>query len=135
MNFFRSIILLLLVVLLSSFFFSWDWTYGDTNSIAKTWLGAGSILNGALATGLGIALFVAYSLAYTGMFFYARWARALLIGVSIVGGVSISLYGISVESGVEAMLGFFATLGDGFVIGLSYFSRHSARFNGRRINE
>ncbi|MBB6066170.1 hypothetical protein [Pseudoxanthomonas broegbernensis] len=74
-------------------------------------------------------LTVVYVCAYLGMILYKKWARALLTTTALLGGLSIPLYGMSVQSGYEAMLGYFATLGDGMVIALSFFSELRLKFS------
>lgn len=80
---------------------------------------------------LGYLIAFAYLVAYLGMFFFVDWARKLFAFLLIAGSALIPIQGLSVQSGLEGMLGYLLTLGDGVVLGLSFFSTVDAKFSQR----
>lgn len=126
---YRLLLVFLLVLLLTSFFFPWSFVYDNGSIAALGWLGANALIGERAIIALSNVLTVVYTCAYIGMIFYKKWARALLTTTALLGGLAIPLYGMSVQSGYEAMLGYFATLGDGIVIALSFFSELRLKFS------
>ncbi len=103
--------------------------YGNGSIAALGWLGANSLIEKKTIIALSNGLTVVYACAYIGMIFYKKWDRALLATTALFGGLVVPLYGVSVQSGYEAMLGYFATLDDGMIIALSFFSELRLKFS------
>lgn len=125
---YRSLVVGLLIVQIVWFLFPWGVTYQNGTIAALAWFGVGSLVEPRVAIAYSTVLFFAYIGVYLGMFFYLRIARAAFVAVAVLGGLVIPVFGISVQSGYEGALGYFATLGDGLLIGLSYFSESRLRF-------
>lgn len=126
---YRLVLILLLVLLLTSFFLPWGFAYGNGSIAALGWLGVNSMIGEKAIIVSSNIIMVVYACAYLGMIFYKKWARTLLTTTAFLGGFAIPLYGMSVQSGYEAMLGYFATLGDGFIIAVSFFSELRYKFS------
>lgn len=133
-NTYRAILAALFVLLSVSYFFPWKLAYGS-DSLALTWLGASSTLSHPTIDILSTIFTVAYAASYIGLAFFFRWSRALLLILTILGGLFIALFGISVQSSYEGMLGFFSTIGDGFLIGITFFSDLRVKFSQERNEE
>lgn len=129
---YRISLIFLLSVLLISYFLPWGFAYDNNSIAALRWLGANALVSEKEIIASSKFITMAYAAAYIGMIFYKRWARMLLLAISLLGGVAISLFGMSVQSGYESMLGYFATLGDGFIIALSFFSELKSKFHKGR---
>lgn len=126
---YRLFIFSLIFLLLFSFFFPWGFFYRGGSISALYWLGEDSLVSDRSIIFVSNLLAISYFLIYLGMIFYRNWARIALVAVSLVGGIAIPLYGISVQSGFEAMIGYFITLGDGAVISISFFSSLGSKFS------
>lgn len=110
------------------FIASWDFAYHGGAEAALIWVGANALISEQAIIFISLVLTVLYFLAYIGLFFYQSWARLLLVLISLLGGFGIVLYGLSVMSGYEAVIGYFLTLGEGMIIAMAYFSSLSQRF-------
>lgn len=128
--FYRSIVLGLLVLQASWFFIPWGFAYENGAEAALSWLGANSLISHQVTIIISNIVTAIYIVTYFGLIFFQNWARNSLLLISIIGGVSISLYGLSIQSGYEAMLSYFMTLGDGVIIAISYFTSINLKFQG-----
>ena len=63
-----------------------------------------------------------------GLLFFNVWARRVYVVIVFLGGLLIPMYGMSVQSGYENALNYFMTLGDGFIICLSFFTSINQQF-------
>ncbi|UNK42110.1 hypothetical protein MNO14_14350 [Luteimonas sp. S4-F44] len=104
------------------FFFPWGLLYGENLEAAAYFDGADSAISGDWLKVISEILFVMYMLTYAGLYFFKRWARIILVSLLIFGCVLIYLSGAYVQSGYEAAFGFLLTIGDGFLVGTSFFS-------------
>ncbi len=95
---------------------------------ALLFYGADSLLDESFLNAISYGLLALYVLTYAGLYFFLRWARGIFLALALLGGLWIPVYGVAVQSGYEAMLGYFLTLGDGFLLGLAFFSKVSQRF-------
>lgn len=126
---YRILLISLLVILLFSFFFPWGFVYGVESVAAIGWLGVNALMSESAIVYFSNLITIGYATAYLGMIFYKRWARVFMVAISLLGGLAISLFGMSVQSSYESMLGYFATLGDGFIIAISFFSELKSKFS------
>jgi len=126
---YRVLLTFLLALLLISFFFPWGFAYRNGSIAALGWLGVNAMISDDSIIFSSNFLTVAYACIYLGMIFYRRWARTALVAISLLGGIAIPLFGISVQSGYEAMIGYFMTLGDGFIMAISFFSDPREKFS------
>lgn len=118
----------LLILRLTWFFAPWAFAYPDGTQAALAWLGVNSAINIDMIVALSSIFLLLHLISYIGIILFYRWARFSLLMICILGGMAIPLYGISVQSGYEGMLGYFLVLGDGFILALSYFSGVRTRF-------
>ncbi|TWT18313.1 hypothetical protein [Luteimonas wenzhouensis] len=126
---YRACVVALLIGQLLWFLFPWASLYGEQSVAALLFYGADSILGEQALNVASHFIFALYLVTYAGMYFFMRWARNFLLVLLLLGGLWIPVNGIAVQSGYEAMLGYFLTLGDGFLIGISFFSRVSQGFS------
>jgi len=126
---YRAALIFLLASLLISFFLPWEFAYSNGSIAALVWLGKNAMIGDKAIIFCSNFFTIAYVAAYLGMIFYKRWARMTLVAISFLGGLAIPLYGMSVQSGYEALIGYFATLGDGFIIALAFFSGLNSKFS------
>ncbi len=131
-KFYRGILVILLLLQVLWFFTPWGSFYINDSNAALYWLGMNSLIDTHSIIIISNIVTVLYLVAYLGLIFFKKWARTTFIVVSIAGGISISLYGISVQSNYEAMLSYFMSLGDGFIIAISYFTNIDTRFSGKK---
>jgi hypothetical protein len=125
---YRGVVVALLLGHLLWFFFPWGILYGEDSVAALLFYGAGSMLEERILNVASYFLFALYLAAYAGMYFFIRWARGLFLALLLLAGLWISVNGVAVQSGYEAMIGYFLTLGDGFLVAASFFSGVSQRF-------
>lgn len=128
-KYFRWIPIIQLLLLMIWFFMPWDFAYKNQADMALTWAGANALLDRETTFVLSNFLTGIYAVAYIGLFFLQRWARILFLILCIFGGFIIPVYGISVQSGIESMLGYFMSLIDGVLIAVLYFTNASKKFN------
>lgn len=125
---YRSLVLLLLVLQLVWFFFPWGLGYDSESVSAMYWIGHDSIVSARVATILSYVFGFVYVAACVGLIYFIRLARFAYLVALVLGGAVVLLCGISVQSAYEASLGYFLTLGDGFVLALSYFTSINRNF-------
>lgn len=125
---YRTIVVFLVLLQLVWFFTPWGFAYQNGADSALYWLGFNGVLSSKFVIKLSVGMTLLYLFAYAGVFFFQNWARSLLLGLSCVGGLLIPFYGISVQSGLEAMLGFFVSVSEGAVLGIVYFSEIRKKF-------
>jgi hypothetical protein len=128
---YRLVVMFQLILLVLSYFFPWGFAYGNGSDEALQWKGVNSLINLDAIIIYSILISILYAICYVGLLLFQRWARVLLVFISIFGGVAIFFQGISVASNYEGMIGFYASLADGFIIALSFFSEIKQRFNKR----
>lgn len=127
---YRVIIVLQVLIQLAWFYIPWGFAYSNGADSALLWLGKNAYISDQIIIIISNSVTALYLGAYLGLFFFQGWARHLLLLISLFGGLSIVLYGLSIQSSYESMLGYFMTLGDGFIIALAYFSSLSSKFKG-----
>jgi len=66
-------------------------------------------------------------LASLGLFMFLAWGRWLFLAATVVAIASIFFAGISVASPLDGLVGFVATLVDGAILGLAFFSPIAAQ--------
>lgn len=125
---YRTCVVVLLLGQVLWFLFPWGSLYSERSVAALLFHGADSMLGEHALNVASYFILVLYLMAYAGMYFFMRWARWFLLALLLLGGLWIPVYGVAVQSGYEAMLGYFLTLGDGFLVGISFFSGVSQRF-------
>ena len=131
MVFYRSTILAVLSMQILWFFVPWGFAYDENSLVTLTYLGSNAFVETGVIIWTSNILTIGYIFSYTGMFFFKSWARRLFLSIALIGGIGILLYGLSIASAPEAMLGYFITLGDGFIIALAYFTPNSKKFGDR----
>lgn len=82
---------------------------------------------------LSVLFSAMYAVIYLGLLFFRAWARIALSVLTVSVGLSLPLFGLSVQSGYEGMIGYFMVLGDGFVVALSFFSALSLKFKKEQV--
>lgn len=125
---YRACVVALLLGQLLWFLFPWESLYGEQSVAALLFYGADSMLGERALNVISYSIFALYLMAYAGMYFFMRWARRFLLALLLLGGLWIPVNGVAIQSGYEAMLGYFLTLGDGCLVGISFFSGVSQRF-------
>lgn len=125
---YRGVISLLFLLQFSWVFFPWGFPDFLCSRHEVDWAGAGLFSNERFVIFASLGFAALYFITYVGLYFFQAWARMLLLIGCVVGGFTIPLYGISVEPGARAMVGYFLTFGEGAVVSLSYFSSLSSRF-------
>lgn len=134
-KYFRPLLVLQVTLQMAWFFIPWNFAYGERAGMALSWVGSNSILSETVIIYISNILTALYLIIYIGLFFYQNWARVLLLVISLLGGLCISLYGISVLSSYEGMLGYFITLIDGFLIATAYLTSISSKFKGEGLGK
>lgn len=130
---FRILLIFQLLLLTVFFFVPWGFAYGADAEMALTWQGFNALVDEKAIYFSNQLASILYVVSYVGLFFFKNWARMLLLFVSVVGGVCISLYGVSIQSGFESMISYFMTLIDGALIVMSFLTSVHIRFNGETI--
>lgn len=125
---YRLCLIVLAVGQVTWFLFPWVLLYGENLEAAAYFDGADSAISGDWLMVVSEIVFMMYMLAYAGLYFFKRWARILLVSLLIFGCVLIYSSGAYVQSGHEAALGFLLTIGDGFLVGTSFFSNVARDF-------
>lgn len=130
-GFYRRIIGFLLLLEILWIFFPLGWHNREITEGAFEWMGAGSILPYRISAIVSDLFTVLFFVAYIGLWFLKAWARLLFLILCLVGAVFLPLYGLSVLTGYESMIGYIITLGDGFILCLSYMSPLRKLFRAR----
>ncbi len=130
---YKILILGLLFLQLLWFFVPWGFAYGDGSQVALYLLGANAHFNENFIIFISNLITFLYILTYIGLLFFQNWARYMMVGICFIGGLGIPFYGLSVESAYESAIGYFLTIGDGFIIAISFFSNIANKFTGRDI--
>lgn len=125
---YRGIISFLFLLQFAWVFFPWSFPDFLCSRHEVDWAGAGLFSDERFVMFTSLGFTALYFITYVGLYFFQAWARMLLLIGCVVGGFTIPLYGISIESGARAMVGYFLTFGEGAVVSLSYFSSLSSRF-------
>lgn len=118
---FRLLALMLVVFQLVWFFSPWESHTAPTPRGPEA-ENIGSVL-------LSVALTVTYLVSYLGICFFQDWARRLLLSVVVLGSISIPIHGLTTQSGLESLTGYLLSLGEGFMLGIAYFSILAHRFS------
>lgn len=122
MGLYRWIIGFILLLEILWIFFPFGLHHRGITEGAFEWIGAGSILPYRISAIVSDLFTVLFFVSYIGLWYLKSWARLLFLILCLVGAVFLPLYGLSVLSGYESMIGYLITLGDGFVLCLSYMS-------------
>ena len=125
---FRPLVTFLLCGQIFLYLFSWESAYSDDAVGALLFHGADAALPQSALVAAGDILFALYVLAYIGTLVFARWSRCLLAALTLLGGLWIPFNGVAISSGIEAMIGYYLTVGDGVIVALSFFSAVRKRF-------
>lgn len=95
------------------------------NVIAYT--GYGSILpNGPYTY---IPIFIISMVIAIGLYLFKPWARTSFVVLYAIFILASPFWGLNIQSGLDVMIGTIATLSDGALIGLMYFSTIGNEFN------
>lgn len=131
---YRGIISSLLLFQLMWFFLPWDFAYHSGAKEALFWLGANSVIESSkVIYTYSNVITIIYLASYIGLFFFIPMCRPIFMILVVIGGLTIPLFGFSVESGYEAMLGYFMTIGDGLILCMIYFTPLAECFTKRTI--
>jgi hypothetical protein len=125
---FRVFVAVLLIGQLLYFIFPWQSLYSEGSSAALLFYGADSVLEESVLGIIGYAILALYVVTYVGLYFFMRWARQVLLALALLGGLWIPMYGVAVQSGYESMVSYLLSLGDGFLIGVAFYSKVGQRF-------
>ncbi|MBV7472779.1 MULTISPECIES: hypothetical protein [unclassified Pseudoxanthomonas] len=129
---YRALTVVLLSILLVWFFFPWGFAYVGEAKYALAWLGVNSVVDREVIVAYSNVVVVAYVVLYVGLFFYINVARYGFVLLVMLVGLASPLLGLSVQSGYEAMFGYFQTIGDGMVLAMSFFTGVANRFKEGR---
>ncbi len=128
-KFYKSLILFLILLQLLWFFIPWDFAYPDNSVNALMWLGTNSIIEShTFIIFYSNTLITLYLIAYIGLLFYNRTAKLLYFILVIGNGLASPLFGISVQSGYESLIGYFLVIGDGMILCMILFTSISQKF-------
>lgn len=122
LHLYKFVIAFLILLELLWLFLPFSWAYKGGLEDALEWIGSGSILPYRVSMIASDLFTLLLFVAYIGMLYLKHWARRLFLTLCLVGAFLFPLYGLSVLSGYESMIGYLITLGDGFVLCLSYTS-------------
>jgi hypothetical protein len=118
---YRALVITLLFVEVIYSFTSWGWSYFGGQD-ALYWVGYGAILHRNLDIVITYATSAGFLISYIGLYFLQNWARYLLLVTTMVSVLLAPLYGISVSSGMESMMGYFLAVFSGVVLAMSFYS-------------
>lgn len=126
---YKCVILSLILLQLVWFFLPWDFAYRNGANGALFWLGANAFIESPeVISAYSNVVTIIYLITYLGLFFCIAVFRPLFLVLVVIGGLTIPLFGLSVASGYESMLGYFMTLGDGLILCMIYFTEVSRSF-------
>ena len=102
--------------------------YSPNTYDALSWSGFGAMFSFEVLTAISYGFLASFGVISVGLLYFKNWARqgfSVLIGLSIVAPI---IYGISVVTELEAIIGQALTLVDGAILALMYFSSLSIEF-------
>lgn len=125
---YRTAVVGLLLANAAWFFIPWIEFYEKNSISVLFFLGKGAIFEDSILWVVNCVIFSLYLCGYAGLFFFSRIARMAFIMVLLLGGLWIAANGIAIQSPYEAVLGYFLTLADGWIIGISFVPGINQRF-------
>jgi hypothetical protein len=129
---YKFLIVALLLLQLLWFFLPWGFVYDEVSVRSLEWLGYGALIGREAIVNISNISLVLYIFVSVGLFFYNSWARRMYIVLIVIGGITTPLFGLYVSSGYESAIGYFITLGDGFLLAVCYLTSIASKFNYKK---
>ena len=125
-----SIIVAISAIAYGTWFFLphfWGYLYDVETIEVLQWDGYGSKINiyGPIPYLIGIL----YLVSYAGLLAYKTWARNFFLLLTVFSFLSAPFWGIAIQGGYDAMVGYVVSLSDGVIITMTYLSSISNEFN------
>ena len=119
---------LVLDFVLVCFPYLWGYFYHGEILNALTWSGFGSIF-GERQYIFYYGSFAAYGVTSIGLIFFKRWARTAFVFLTIVTVFLSPFWGLSVSYGIESMMSYLVSLGDGAILAIAFLTGISNEFD------
>lgn len=108
--------------------FLWPYLYEPNVSELLYWNGYNAIID--VNHPVTYIIFAAYLVVTVGLYLFKSWARKAFVILAVSSLIATLLSGMSIQTGVEALLNQITTLTDGALFVILYFTSVASKFSG-----